>query len=75
MPILRRIHPLTKRYSGLVAETVGASSVASFIQRRLHERLDARPVQRGQLLLELLQPSGPWQIELLIPDLERTFGR
>ena len=30
---------------------------------------------RGQLLLELLQPSGPWQIELLIPDLERTFGR
>lgn len=37
-------------------------------QRRLHERLDARPVQRGQLLLELLQPSGPWQIELLIPD-------
>ena len=37
-------------------------------QRQLHERLEARPVQRGQLLLELLQPSGRWQIELLIPD-------
>lgn len=37
-------------------------------QRRLQEQLTKRPVQRGQMLLEIGSDSGGWQLELLIPD-------
>lgn len=37
-------------------------------QRRLQEQLTARPVQRGQLLLEVVNSSGAWELELQIPD-------
>ncbi len=57
---------LTEQQLSALSITAPISGV--IYQRRLQERLEARPVQRGQLLLELLQPSGPWQIELLIPD-------
>ena len=34
----------------------------------LHNRLTRRPVQRGQELLRLADPSGPWQLELRMPE-------
>ena len=37
-------------------------------QRRLQEQLTARPVQRGQLLLEVVNSDGDWELELQIPD-------
>lgn len=37
-------------------------------QRRLQEQLTARPVQRGQMLLEIGNDSSGWIVELTIPD-------
>lgn len=37
-------------------------------QRRLKEQLDARPVQRGQLLMEIVNSTKNWQLELQIPE-------
>lgn len=47
--------------------TLKAPIEGMVFQRRLHERLDQRPVQRGQLLLEIGQTDGPWELELQIP--------
>jgi hypothetical protein len=38
-------------------------------QSRLQEQLRSRPVQRGQQLLEIVNDSGEWQLDLQIPDL------
>jgi multidrug efflux pump subunit AcrA (membrane-fusion protein) len=35
---------------------------------RVTERLEARPVQRGQALMAVVDPEGPWQLELQVPD-------
>ena len=37
-------------------------------QRRLKERLETRPVQRGQQLMEIVNTAGDWQLELQIPE-------
>jgi len=37
-------------------------------QRRLKERLETRPVQRGQQLMEIVNTTGDWQLELQIPE-------
>ncbi len=34
----------------------------------LHNRLVSRPVQRGQALLRVADPSGDWQLELNLPE-------
>jgi hypothetical protein len=33
-----------------------------------HESLDARPVKQGQVLLTVAATTGPWHIELQVPD-------
>lgn len=35
---------------------------------RLQERLHRRPVQRGQALMTLVDPAGPWEVELFLPE-------
>lgn len=32
------------------------------------QSLDARPVQRGQALMKVVDPDGPWILELRVPD-------
>ena len=39
--------------------------VATF---QLDQLLRGRPVSRGELLLEIMQPDGPWQLEVLVPE-------
>ncbi len=34
----------------------------------LRNRLTARPVQRGQVLMRVADPTGPWQLELHMPE-------
>ncbi|MBN2474172.1 MAG: HlyD family efflux transporter periplasmic adaptor subunit [Pirellulales bacterium] len=34
----------------------------------LYDRLNRRPVQRGQVLLRVADPSGPWRVELQMAD-------
>lgn len=52
----------------IAALTIRAPIAGVVYQRHLQERLAGRPVQRGQLLLEVVQPSGPWRLELQIPE-------
>jgi multidrug efflux pump subunit AcrA (membrane-fusion protein) len=42
-----------------------AGVVATF---RIEEMLRERPVKRGDLLLEVMDPSGPWRLELDVPE-------
>ena len=58
----------------IVAPTDGV--VATF---QLDQLLRGRPVNRGELLLELMQPDGPWRLEVQVPEhrlghIERGFG-
>lgn len=39
--------------------------VATF---RIEELLRQRPVKRGELLLQVMDPSGPWRLELDVPE-------
>jgi len=33
-----------------------------------HRRLEARPIKRGQVLMEVANPGGEWQLELQMPE-------
>ena len=45
------------------------SPIAGIVyQRRLKERLESRPVQRGQLLMEIVNSNSRWQMELQLPE-------
>jgi len=39
------------------------------------QQLADRPVAAGHLLIELINPDGPWQIELQIPDVDAGYVR
>ncbi len=52
-----------------IASLTLRSPIAGLVyQRRLREELNARPVRRGQLLMEVVNVSGDWELELNIPD-------
>ena len=58
----------------LVEQQIAALTMSSPIdgvvyQSRLQEQLRSRPVQRGQQLLEIVNDSGEWQLDLQVPDL------
>jgi hypothetical protein len=36
----------------------------------LRDRLAGRPIRRGQLLMQVADPEGPWQLELRMPENE-----
>lgn len=53
----------------IAALTLTAPIGGSIYQRRLQEQLASRPVQRGQLLLEIVNTRArEWELELQIPD-------
>ncbi len=57
----------------LVEQQIAALTMSSPIdgvvyQSRLQEQLRSRPVQRGQQLLEIVNDSGEWQLDLQVPD-------
>lgn len=57
----------------LVEQQIAALNLLSPIngvvyQSRLQEQLRSRPVQRGQQLLEIVNDSGDWQLDLQVPD-------
>ena len=54
----RRVAELTLR-SPLAGQVVRWDMIRS---------LESRPVRQGQLLMQVVDPAGPWQIELRIPD-------
>lgn len=52
-----------------VAELTLRSPIAGQVVRwDLIRSLKSRPVRQGQLLMQVVDPAGPWQLELRIPD-------
>lgn len=52
-----------------VAELTLRSPLAGQVVRwDLIRSLESRPVRQGQLLMQIVDPAGPWEIELRIPD-------
>ncbi len=52
-----------------VAELTLRSPLAGQVVRwDLIRSLESRPVRQGQLLMHVVDPTGPWEIELRIPD-------
>ncbi len=51
------------------AELTLRSPIAGQVVRwDLIRSLESRPVRQGQLLMQVVDPAGPWEIELRIPD-------
>ena len=48
--------------------TVNSPISGEVMTWNLAERLRSRPVQRGQLLLDVAKLDGPWTLELNLPD-------
>jgi biotin carboxyl carrier protein len=38
------------------------------VEWRLHEKLHGRPVTKGQELMEIADPDGPWELEIRMPE-------
>jgi biotin carboxyl carrier protein len=52
-----------------VAELTLRSPITGQVVRwDLIRSLESRPVRQGQLLMQVVDPAGPWQLELRIPD-------
>ena len=68
----KRLESFEKQHAILVVEQAELN-VRSPIQGQVQtwevtESLDARPVKRGQILMTVVDPSGPWVLELRVPD-------
>ncbi|MCA9069578.1 MAG: HlyD family efflux transporter periplasmic adaptor subunit, partial [Planctomycetaceae bacterium] len=64
--IQKELIVLKTRREGLIVRAPMDGLVATF---QLDLKLRGRPVQKGELLLEIMEPSGKWQVELDVPDL------
>lgn len=60
-----RLQVLDERMNALTIRSPLEGVVATFQLRR---DLELRPVRRGDMLLEVMDETGPWQIELEIPE-------
>jgi len=49
---------------------VNATMAGQIYGDRLQELLNGRPVQRGQYLFELADPTAGWQIDLRVPEVD-----
>lgn len=48
--------------------TLRAPIAGQVVRSDLTRSLESRPVKQGQMLLRVIDPAGPWQLELRIPD-------
>ncbi|MGE5191136.1 MAG: HlyD family efflux transporter periplasmic adaptor subunit, partial [Deltaproteobacteria bacterium] len=60
-----QVKSLTRQVEDLSVRSPITGVVATF---RIEEMLRERPVKRGELLLEVMDPSGPWRLELDVPE-------
>jgi multidrug efflux pump subunit AcrA (membrane-fusion protein) len=61
----QQVASLSREVKKLEVVSPIAGVVATF---RIEEMLRERPVKRGDLLLEVMDPSGPWRLELDVPE-------
>jgi multidrug efflux pump subunit AcrA (membrane-fusion protein) len=60
-----QVASLTRQVEALTVRAPISGVVATF---RLEEMLRHRPVKFGDLLLEVMNPDGPWRLELDVPE-------
>ncbi|MEM1061800.1 MAG: HlyD family efflux transporter periplasmic adaptor subunit, partial [Planctomycetota bacterium] len=63
--LMRRGELLATRAADLAVDAPIDGVVATF---RAKERLLGRPVARGDVLVEVMDPDGPWRLELSVPE-------
>jgi hypothetical protein len=63
--VTRQIDSLQRQVDALTVKSAVAGVVATF---RVGELLRERPVRRGELLLEVMEPAEGWRLELDIPE-------
>lgn len=61
----KELDVLKTRRERLTVRSPRDGLVATF---QLDLKLRGRPVQKGEMLLEIMDDSGPWQVELDVPD-------
>ena len=61
----KRIKALEEQQATLTVRAPIAGTVATF---QLEQRLLHRPATRGEVLLELMDESGPWRLEVEVPE-------
>jgi multidrug efflux pump subunit AcrA (membrane-fusion protein) len=61
----QQVESLGRQVEALSVRAPIAGVVATF---RIEEMLRERPVKRGDLLLEVMDPEGPWRLELDVPE-------
>lgn len=61
----RQLEIVNRRVAELTLRTPIAGQV---VRWDLIRSLESRPVRQGQLLMHVVDPTGPWEIELRIPD-------
>ncbi|WP_437203696.1 efflux RND transporter periplasmic adaptor subunit [Planctomicrobium sp. SH664] len=60
-----KLRKLQSRLEKLIVRAPADGVVATF---QLKQLLQNRPVRRGEVLLEVMQPEGPWRLELEVPE-------
>jgi multidrug efflux pump subunit AcrA (membrane-fusion protein) len=74
-----RLNTLREKEAALRAEqeklTVFAPIDGAIASQDIERHLRTRPVQRGDALLRIVSFSGPWQLELLVPDADSGHVR
>lgn len=60
-----RLLTLRNRIEKLTVTAPDSGVVATF---QIEQMLNNRPVRRGDLLVEVMQPDGPWRLELEVPE-------
>ena len=63
--LVRQLDIVNRRVAELTLRSPLAGQVVRWDMIR---SLESRPVRQGQLLMQVVDPAGPWQIELRIPD-------
>ncbi|RLT01317.1 MAG: HlyD family efflux transporter periplasmic adaptor subunit [Planctomycetota bacterium] len=61
----RQLEIVNRRVAEL---TLRAPLAGQVVRWDLIRSLESRPVRQGQLLMQVVDPAGPWEIELRIPD-------
>ena len=61
----REMALLQQKQQDLVVKSQIAGVVVTF---DVKEKLENRPVQRGQVLMEVADPTGDWEVELYMPE-------
>lgn len=61
----RQLEIVNRRVADLTLKSPIAGQV---VRWDLIRSLESRPVRQGQLLMQVVDPAGPWQLELRIPD-------